>query len=151
MTRGVFPKRLTKLEAQAIVAATLQRLCLAHGKDRVALEAGCDERTIRDARDGDKSMLSMHLLANLLTLDGSALDEIAAHFGFQIVPLGGHENSDAQLLADVVGLGAELAASLAATGGVNHVAEQAIAKRARVVVRELAGRIAVADRKRASR
>lgn len=76
-------RRLTEEDARKKLAAGLLRLTSQHGPSRVGLEAGCDEKTIRNARD-QKSTLRLDLALNLLTLDATALDELFAECGFKL-------------------------------------------------------------------
>ena len=140
------PTRLTELAYRQLVAAGVRRCSAKDGAGRFGLEVGCGEQTMRAARDA-RSSLNGSTLFNMLLADPTALDELAAYFGMQFVPRQPVEESDARLLADVTGLGAVIADALA-DGFVDHREEQRIAAAARPVVRELAGRIAVADRKR---
>lgn len=140
--------KLTEAEYRPIQGAILRRLELSHGQQRLALEAGTEARTIRNARDALATMRA-DFLFNLLDLDASALDEVLAHYGLKAVPMDVNTAADSRLLADIAGLGATFADALA-DGRIDHREEQTIADRARPVVRELAGRIAQADRKRAA-
>jgi hypothetical protein len=139
--------RLTDADYRRLVAATVGRLCLVHGKDRLALEAGCDERTMRHARD-ERTSLSAASLFNMLALDASALDELASHFGLKLVALEASDKAEGELLTGTLALAHGHAAALA-DGKICHIEEQTLATLARPVVSEWAARIARADRKRA--
>lgn len=78
---------LTELDAREILARPLLKVCSDHGPTRVGKTIGCDEKTVRNARD-EKSTLSLDSAANLLLLDGTALDGILEHFGRVSVPVG---------------------------------------------------------------
>jgi hypothetical protein len=84
----VLPRITTRTEADArhALARDLLRICHQHGPQRVGLTVGCDEKTIRDARD-EKSTLKLHNAFNLLAIDEGALDSLAAEWGFQLVRL----------------------------------------------------------------
>jgi hypothetical protein len=79
-------QRLTEEDARKHLSFGLLRLTSEHGPSRVGLEAGCDEKTVRNARD-QKSTLRLDLALNLLTLDPTALDELLAAYGFRLAPL----------------------------------------------------------------
>src|SRR3546814_7925958 len=65
-----------------------------HGPTRVAGSVGCDEKTIRNARD-EKSTLRLDFASNLLALDGRALDPILNHYGRRSVPVDATCDTDA--------------------------------------------------------
>lgn len=79
-------RRLTDADARHLLADGLLRACHAQGPSRVALEVGCDEKTIRRARD-EESTLGLACHWNLLDIDPHALDAIAAAKGVMVVPL----------------------------------------------------------------
>jgi hypothetical protein len=86
-------KRLTDTDARHLLAEGLIRACHVHGPSRVALEIGCDEKTVRRARDEDSTLgLACHW--NLLDVDPSALNEIAAAKGVKLVHLDAGEGND---------------------------------------------------------
>jgi hypothetical protein len=78
---------LTDADARELLAKSLLRVCSEHGPTRVGKAIGCDEKTVRNARD-EKSTLSLDCAANLLGLDGTALDPFLIHFGRRSVPIG---------------------------------------------------------------
>lgn len=77
---------LTDADARHLLADGLLRACHTHGPSRVALATGCDEKTIRRARDED-STLGLACTINLLDIDGHALDALMAAKGFMLVPI----------------------------------------------------------------
>jgi hypothetical protein len=79
-------RRLTDSDARHLLADGLLRSCHAHGPARVALETGCDEKTIRRARD-EETTLKLACAFNLLDIDPHALDALAAAKGVMLVPL----------------------------------------------------------------
>lgn len=79
-------RKLTDSDARHLLAAGLLRICHEHGPSRVALESGCDEKTIRRARD-EESTLGLACTFNLLDVDPHALDAIAAAKGKMLVDL----------------------------------------------------------------
>lgn len=87
---------LTVEDARELLAPTLLKLCSDHGPKRVGLAiGGADEKTIRDARD-EKSSLSLHYAANLLPLEGTALDPFLERVGRRSVPVGAVCDTDAE-------------------------------------------------------
>lgn len=81
-------RKLTDADARHLLADGLLRVCHVSGPSRVALETGCDEKTIRRARD-EESTLGLACTFNLLDVDQHALDALAAAKGFMLVPLVG--------------------------------------------------------------
>lgn len=79
-------KRLTDADARHLLAFGLVRTCHKHGPSRVALETGCDEKTIRRARD-EESTLGLACSFNLLDIDEHALDALLAAKGYMLAPL----------------------------------------------------------------
>lgn len=78
--------RLTDTDARHLLAEGLIKVCHHEGPSRVALEIGCDEKTVRRARDED-STLGLACTFNLLDVDPHALDALAAAKGVRLVPL----------------------------------------------------------------
>ena len=76
-------RRLTDADARHLIADGLLRTCHKHGPSRVALETGCDEKTIRRARD-EHSTLGIACAMNLLDIDEHALDALIAAKGFRL-------------------------------------------------------------------
>lgn len=79
-------RKLTDADARHLLADGLLRSCHTHGPSRVAVESGCDEKTIRRARD-EESTLGLACSWNLLDIDSHALDALAAAKGVMLVPL----------------------------------------------------------------
>ena len=79
-------RRLTDADARHLLADGLIRACHVNGPSRVALDTGCDEKTIRRARD-EESTLGLACHWNLLDVDEHALDALAASKGYMLVPL----------------------------------------------------------------
>ncbi len=82
-------RRLTDTDARHLLADGLLRACHQHGPSRVALETGCDEKTIRRARD-EESTLGLACVLNLLDIDETALDALLAAKGFMARRLSSH-------------------------------------------------------------
>jgi hypothetical protein len=79
-------QKLTDEDARHLLADGLLRICHKHGPSKVSVEAGCDEKTIRRARD-EESTLNLACSWNLLDIDPHALDALAAAKGVMLVPL----------------------------------------------------------------
>jgi hypothetical protein len=79
-------RKLTDADARHLLADGLLRVCHREGPSRVALETGCDEKTIRRARDED-STLGLACTFNLLDIDEHVLDALLAAKGKMLVPL----------------------------------------------------------------
>jgi hypothetical protein len=94
-------KRLTEEDARRALSFGLLRLTSEHGPSRVGLEAGCDEKTIRNARD-QKSTLRLDLALNLLALEPTALDELFAAIGFRLAPLHSSSANDLHTAAGLL-------------------------------------------------
>jgi hypothetical protein len=99
--------RLTEEETRQRLSFGLLRLTSAHGPSKVGLEAGCDEKTIRNARD-QKSTLRLDLALNLLSLDHTALDELLAEHGFRLTPLHPNAANDLHTAAGLLDGASEL-------------------------------------------
>lgn len=77
---------LTVEDAREILSRPLVALCSEHGPSAVARAiGGCEDKTVRDARD-EKSTLRLDYVANLLLLDGTALDGFLSRVGRRSVP-----------------------------------------------------------------
>jgi hypothetical protein len=79
-------RRLTDSDARHLLAEGLIRVCHAVGPSRVALEIGCDEKTVRRARDKD-STLGLACTTNLAAYEMGALADLYAAVGLKLVPL----------------------------------------------------------------
>src|SRR4051812_38410104 len=78
--------RLTDEDARQLLAKGLVPLCHAKGPSRVGLEIGCDEKTVRRARDME-STLGLACFINLLAYDPMAVAALLAEVGFKLQPL----------------------------------------------------------------
>lgn len=99
---------LTDADARRLLSPGINRACArigAHGSplgpSRVALGIGCDERTVRRARDGE-STIGLASAFNLLRVDPSALDEIAGEVGFVLLPKASASGPDAIVASGAV-------------------------------------------------
>ena len=77
---------LTDGDARHLLADGLLRVCHREGPSRVALAIGCDEKTVRRARD-EESTMGLACAVNLLDIDEHALDALLAAKGKMVVPL----------------------------------------------------------------
>jgi hypothetical protein len=96
-------RKLTDASARHLLAAGLLRTCHEHGPSSVAVEAGCDEKTIRRARD-EVHTLGLACTFNLLDIDPTALDALAASKGFVLMPLEVDFEEDMEVIAELSGL-----------------------------------------------
>ncbi|WP_426163038.1 hypothetical protein [Sandarakinorhabdus sp. DWP1-3-1] len=147
MIRGkIIPnaRLLTDDDYRRLSSAGIRRVSAADGCARLALEVGCDERTMRNARDR-RSSLSGASLFNMLAKDPSALDELLAHFGYRAAPIDAATADDAGLNADVAHLNAVVAEAMR-DGRIDHIENARVLDAARPVVQTLTGRIASAGR-----
>lgn len=94
-------KRLTEEDARAKLSFGLLRVTSVHGPSRAGLDAGCDEKTIRNARD-QKHTLRIDLAFNLLTLDPTVLDELLASYGYKLTPLHANAANDLHTAAGLL-------------------------------------------------
>lgn len=151
MTPGNVPAKarpLSESDYRELVGKALRRATLETGKlGRLADAAGCDERTLRNARD-EKNTLSGPALLNLLAVDPAMLDGLLAHFGLRAAPVDSAAPAYAQMLADVAGLAA-LTADALTDGRVDHREESEIIELQRELARTLSANVARHDRKRA--
>jgi len=81
MNRQVPPKvsLLTDNDVRELISPELIAVCADRGPSRVALDIGCEEKTVRRARDKETS-LKANTTFNILAVKGDALDPILAHF-----------------------------------------------------------------------
>ena len=123
---------MTETDCRDLVTDVVRRLVKAHGRERVALEAGCDVRTIDGALAGNHTP-KPHTLFNLLALDLSGLDSIVGHFGGHVVPVEATDGPGLELLADTAKLVAIHGAALS-DGRICHREAKVLADAAKPVV-----------------
>lgn len=82
--------KVTGDDARHLLADGLIRACHDHGPARVALEIGCDEKTVRRARDKE-STLGLACVVNLASYHPSALNSLFAAVGLKLVEIDGGE------------------------------------------------------------
>lgn len=109
--RPCFPP-LTELDARELLSKSLLRASSAHGPKAVGAALGCDEKTVRNARD-EKSTLRIDYAANLLTLEPLAFEGFLARVGRRSVPIGSICDTDAGREHESKVLKAALAMSIA--------------------------------------
>ena len=86
---------LTVEDARELLSGPLRKLCSEHGPTAVARAiGGAEDKTVRDARD-EKTTLRLDYVANLLLLDGKALDPFLARVGRRSVPVDAVCDTDA--------------------------------------------------------
>ncbi len=103
--------RLTDADARGKLALGLIRACHDYGPSRVALEIGCDEKTVRRARDED-STLGLACTFNLLDIDPTALDELTRAKGFKLVALDAGQANDRSAASALTKLLLEMSVAL---------------------------------------
>jgi hypothetical protein len=102
---------LTEADARHLLAAGLLKPTHEHGPTRVALKLGCDEKTVRKARDKDTT-LRLDYAWNTLLACPHALNPLAAHFGFRLAPLEPEAIADLSLPTIVMRFQLELSLAL---------------------------------------
>lgn len=88
--------RLTDADARHLLAKGLIKVCHDAGPSRVALEIGCDEKTIRRARD-EESTLGLASVVNLAVYDPEATRALWEAVGKRLVDTDGSETPDLTL------------------------------------------------------
>ena len=89
MSGGMVPPafvHVTEDDARELTREVLVPLCHKLGPTRVGKALGCDEKTVRNARD-ETSTLRIDLLVNALGLDPLALDGFLKRAGRRSVPI----------------------------------------------------------------
>jgi hypothetical protein len=102
---------LTEEDARHLLAAGLLKPTHDHGPKRVALKIGCDEKTVRKARDKDTT-LRLDYAWNSLLACPRALDPLAAHFGLRLAPIEAERTADLSLPCIVTKFQLELSLAL---------------------------------------
>lgn len=113
------PSSLTQEEYRHLIATGMLHPVHELGPTKVGLRIGCNEQTVRDARD-KKSTLRGDLSWNMLLVDEHALDAVAAHFGKAIVDKNPAPVDWTQLGIASLELGAEIMRANA-KGHVSHL------------------------------
>lgn len=89
---------LTEQEARHLLAGGLLAPCHEVGPTKVALRVGCDEKTIRKARDKEAT-LRLDYAWNTLLADPHALDGLARHFGKLLIGLDPSAANDSETVS----------------------------------------------------
>jgi predicted transcriptional regulator len=103
--------RLTDEDARRELAKGLIRACADSGPSRIALEIGCDEKTVRRARD-QESTLHLASVVNLEIHAPGSLRELFERIGKRIVDIDGEEKADLSLPCVVARFQLELSLAL---------------------------------------
>lgn len=114
MSRGNVSGHVTALDQNDFrekLSPALDVLCEALGRIEIAKSIGCEPETVSNARKGSTT-LNATCVFNLLRLDPTALNEIAAHFGMTLVPLDGEADPEDKLFDELQ----EAALEVIATG-----------------------------------
>ena len=123
--------RLTDADARHLLAEGLLRACHKHGPSRVALEIGCDEKTVRRARD-EESTLNLACAVNLLDVDEHALDALIGAKGFRVIRMALAESVDAIVANSATIYRLSSARSHHSPGGAKETDDELIAMEAEV-------------------
>lgn len=119
------PHRLAKDRAKQLLAAGLLRGVTLHGKDEIALAAGCSSRCIEKALSLD-TLPSMETMLNALSLEPTLLDELLAAYGMRLAPLHAEAANDLVVASGVIDAMGELVRA-AADGRRDHTETLAVA------------------------
>jgi hypothetical protein len=103
--------KLTDADARHLLAEGLVRVCHAKGPSRVAVEIGCDEKTVRRARDED-STLGLACFGNLVSYEPDAVRPFFAALRKRLVDLDGEDIADLSLPCIVNRFSLELSLAL---------------------------------------
>lgn len=107
-----FGMALTEEDARELLAISLRRVCSEHGPTRVGAAIGCDEKTVRNARD-ETSTMRLDSAFSLLAIDELALDPVLNRFGRRSVASGVLHDTEADRTRESKVLKAALALSVA--------------------------------------
>lgn len=136
--------RLTDGDVRHLLAARLIPICQEYGAERVALEIGANEKTVRNARD-QRQTLKLHSVFNLLAVDETALDAILDHYGFRLVRTEAQAANDMALVAQGAAL-TSIHAEAMEDGRRDHRETIAIAQRFRGLIAQYQPILDEADR-----
>jgi hypothetical protein len=103
---------LTEQDARHLLAAGLLKPVHEQGPTRVGLTIGCNEKTVRSARD-EQTTLRLDLAFNTLLADPASIDALLAHYGYQLSRRHADAANDLLTAAGVIGAMGELVARLA--------------------------------------
>ena len=116
------PALLTDMDARKLISPAINRACMDHGVERLALKTGVDEKTVRRARECETT-LKLASALNLLASDPTAFDLALAHFGLMVVEV---PELASDPMVDVAGLSADIARAkhVMSPGGANITAKE---------------------------
>lgn len=103
---------LTEQDARHLLAAGLLNPVHNQGPTRIGLTIGCDEKTVRKARD-KQTTLRLDLAFNTLLADPAALNALLAHYGYRLACDHRNAANDLATAAGVIGAMGELVSRLA--------------------------------------
>lgn len=111
--------KLTKDESKALCAVGVARSVAQHGKQRVALEGGCDPKTVERIMAGQTEP-ELHTALNIVSFDPSAGYELLEKYGLGLHVIDVDTVPDGQAMAALAEFLAAYAAALA-DGRRNHI------------------------------
>lgn len=85
--------KLTDEDARHLLAEGLIRVCHEKGPSRVALEIGCDEKTVRRARN-EESTLGLASVVNLALVEPEGVRPLFEAIGKRLVDIDGEKTAD---------------------------------------------------------
>lgn len=133
----------TKQRVSSALSAGLARICAGQGKGKVADKIEVSTRTIDNALTGT-TLPELHTAFNLLTVDPTALDEVANLYGVVIQPKQSEAANDLKTASCLSHLAGQIIDALS-DGHRDHRETLAIAKHCRPLVKALAALIDEAD------
>lgn len=137
-------QKLTDDDARHLLAGKLLGMCHRHGPKRIGVEIGCDEKTVRRARD-EEHTLGLACTFNLLDVDPTALETLANAKGFTMMPLEIDFEEDMEVIAELSGLLNEWLQAMRDNNRSN-AETKAIAARIRHLIPKLRGVVVQDDR-----
>lgn len=104
MTGGNVRPRIRPLDDatfRELLSPSLDALCENVGRIEVADTIECDPKTVSNARY-ERATLGGPSTFNLLLLDPTALNGLAAHYGMTLVPIDGEDDEDDAAYAEII-------------------------------------------------
>ena len=133
----------SKQRVSGALAAGWARVSAEHGKGAFADKLEVSSRTIDNALTGT-TVPELHTAFNSLVIDPTALDEVAALYGFKVVPNTADAANDMATAARLSHLAGELIDALA-DGARDHTETLRLAKHCRPLVAALCALVSEAD------
>lgn len=137
---------VSKTRLSEALSAAWGRVSNEMGRGTFADRMGADPKTIQRGMAGP-SLPDAENLLNSLAADPTALAEVFALYGLQVVPIGFDAALDFEIIADTSGLLAEHTEAMR-DGRRDHRETISIANRARPVIQKLSAIVSEADRLR---